>query len=78
MTVKEFYKFDVPTWAICPIAYGDYSSLSGGDIRSLESFLEDIPSGGCWDFHDDSGFTFHNDIDNFSGDTLTAIYTIFE
>jgi len=76
--IKEFYEFDIPEWAICPLLYGTYDCLSGGDIKSLKSFLEDIPIKGSWDFKEDSCFTSHNDIDTFGGNTVTAVYTVFE
>ena len=48
--------FDIPSWAVNAIEYGDYSGLSEDDIALVKKFMEGRSARHSWDFENTSGF----------------------
>ncbi len=77
----DTYEFKIPTWAVCPLEYGDYSGLTDEDISDLESFIESLPrdSNGCighFIWPDESYFSHDNDISSLGSDVYDAEYLV--
>jgi hypothetical protein len=72
--VFDMYNFRIPSWAICPIEYGEYDSLSDEDISDLEIFLECLPPGGFWSWEDEEEFASCNSINYLGGSIVNATY----
>jgi len=40
--VLDYYRYTIPSWAVCPIEYGEYGDLSDSDIEQIEEFVSYI------------------------------------
>ena len=40
--VLDFYRYTIPSWAVVPLEYGDYSGLSDTGIKHVEDFMRVI------------------------------------
>lgn len=78
MKIKDTYEYRIPAWAICPIEYGTYDSLTDSDIDNLEKFIDSLEPGGIWEFGEYNEFSWNNDIDNLGGSIIEAKYIILE
>ena len=80
----DTYEYRIPTWAICPLEYGDYSGLDDDDIAAIEKFVETLPrdSKGCcghysWgDTDSESYFAHSNDINNLGSTVVDVEYLV--
>ena len=55
MYIKERYEYDnFPTWALCALFNGDYSSLSDDDEKLLDQWLEVHNDVVTWDVKEHS------------------------
>ena len=81
--IKETYNYRIPVDFISAIVNGDDSGLEDDDITSLDSFLEDIPKNGTFDWPEDIDeakyFAPSNDVLGYIGaDVIDVDYIIFE
>jgi hypothetical protein len=75
MTEKTYI---IPVWAICAIAYGDYTGLSKYDIIGLDAFLESLDEDGFWSWGKDEYFSRENDINSLGCTVVDAAWIFSE
>ena len=69
-------EYRVPTWAVCPIEYGDLSGLEPEDVTNLDVFMDSLPKRIVdIDYSDESSFCHSNDIHNLGDDCVIATVT---
>jgi hypothetical protein len=69
----ETIDYTIPTWAICPIEYGDLEGLTPDEVTLLDSFMDDLPKRIIGiDYSEEPWFSRANDIDIMGGDVVTA------
>ena len=69
-------EYRVPTWAICPIEYGDLSGLEPEDVTNLDLFMDSLPKRIVGiDYSEEVGFYHSNDIHNLGDNCVTATVT---
>ena len=70
----ETYEYTIPTWAICPLEYGDYSGLNDCDIEALHQFEYSLPANGhfSWpkDIDSEKFFSYRHDINDCGYETI--------
>jgi len=81
MAKFDTYEFKIPSWAVCPLKYGDYSGLNDEDIAAIERFVSDLPrdkSGSCGHFSwgDESYYSHDNDVNNLGSGVLDCEYLV--
>mgnify|MGYP001158706762 FL=1 len=78
----EEYTYNIPTWALCYIEYGDADGLSDDDIADVDAFIQSLPNGEggrvlCFDCLDDPSFMHSNDVNMMGADCVKGILTVF-
>jgi len=78
----EEYTYDIPTWALTYIEYGEADGLSDDDIGDIDAFIESLPNGKggrvlCFDCLDDPSFRHTNDINSLGADCVKGVLTVF-
>jgi len=72
----ETINYTIPTWAICPIEYGDLSGLTADEVTILDEFMDELPRRILGiDYSEESWFSHRNDLQLLGGDVVTATVT---
>ena len=82
MRACEEYTYNIPTWALCYIEYGEADGLSVEDIEAVDAFIESLPNGKggrvlCFDCLDAPSFRRSNDINMMGADCVKGVLTVF-
>ena len=82
MSDCEEYTYNIPTWALIYIEYGEADGLSVEDIEAVDAFIESLPNGQggrvlCFDCLDDPSFRRSNDINMMAADCVKGVLTVF-
>ena len=68
--------YTIPTWAICPIEYGDLSGLTPDEVTMLDEFMDQLPRRILGiHYSDEPWFSQSNDLQLLGGDVVTATVT---
>ena len=69
--VLDHYDFTVPTWAVCPIEYGEFDGLSDDDIERLNGFTDSLPANYfSVEYGEEISFRNFNDVHNLGDDCV--------
>tara|TARA_R100001079_G_scaffold75150_1_gene40216 strand:- start:1086 stop:1343 length:258 start_codon:yes stop_codon:yes gene_type:complete len=78
----EEYIYNIPTWALIYIEYGEADGLSVEEIDDVDAFIESLPNGRggrvlCFDCSDSPSFMRTNDINSLGAECVKGVLTVF-
>jgi len=76
------YTYNIPTWALTYIEYGEADGLSVEEIDDVDAFIESLPNGEggrvlCFDCLDSPSFRKTNDVNSVAADCVEGVLTVF-